>query len=83
MVRRFAAGDTYFGLVETRGCESCGKPVYLNRQGEYRRHFTVAPDGRRHLCVASGRTPAGFVRLLAVEPTAAERDADALRLFGT
>jgi hypothetical protein len=34
-------------------CPSCGQPVYLNRDGCYRRHFADEPDGRRHLCAAS------------------------------
>jgi hypothetical protein len=37
-----------------RLCPSCGRLVYLNREGLYRRHFTVEPDGRRHLCAESG-----------------------------
>src|SRR5215471_18292866 len=32
-----------------RSCRVCGRYVYLNRSGEYRRHFTEI-DGRRHRC---------------------------------
>ena len=42
-------------------CPSCGRNVYLNREGCYRRHFAVEPDGRRHLCAAS-RVPVGIQR---------------------
>jgi hypothetical protein len=31
-----------------RECPSCGRHVYLNRDGCYRRHFAIDPDGRRH-----------------------------------
>jgi hypothetical protein len=68
--------------METMPCESCGRPVFLDRHGQYRRHFATGPDGRRALCAASGRMPTGFVRLLAVEPTLEERRSQALRLLG-
>jgi hypothetical protein len=35
-----------------RRCRACGRFVYLNRHGQYRRHFTEI-DGRRRLCSAS------------------------------
>jgi hypothetical protein len=37
-----------------RLCPTCGRLVYLNRDGLYRRHFAAEPDGRRHLCAKSG-----------------------------
>jgi hypothetical protein len=37
-----------------RLCPTCGRLIYLNRHGLYRRHFAVEPDGRRHLCAGSG-----------------------------
>jgi hypothetical protein len=37
-----------------RRCRVCGKFVYLNRQGEYRRHFTDT-DGVLRLCPATNR----------------------------
>jgi len=40
-----------------RECPNCGRLVYLNGNGFYRRHFTAEPDGRRHLCAGSGRPP--------------------------
>ena len=36
-----------------RECPSCGRRVYLNRDGCYRRHFATEPDGRRRLCASS------------------------------
>ncbi|MGZ4418128.1 MAG: hypothetical protein ACXVRV_08130 [Gaiellaceae bacterium] len=36
-----------------RECPSCGRTVYLNRDGCYRRHFATEPNGRRHICAAS------------------------------
>jgi hypothetical protein len=39
--------------LRARECPSCGRRVYLNRDGCYRRHFATEPDGRRHLCAAS------------------------------
>jgi hypothetical protein len=36
-------------------CPTCDRLIYLNRYGLYRRHLAVEPDGRRHLCAASGR----------------------------
>ncbi|MFZ0340871.1 MAG: hypothetical protein WAL31_00860 [Gaiellaceae bacterium] len=42
-----------------RLCPACGRLIYLNREGLYRRHFAVEPDGRSHLCAASGRESAG------------------------
>jgi hypothetical protein len=39
--------------LRTRECPSCGRRVYLNRDGCYRRHFATQPDGRRHLCAES------------------------------
>ena len=38
-------------------CPSCGRRIYLNREGAYRRHFAAEADGRRHLCAASGHLP--------------------------
>jgi len=35
-----------------RSCRVCGRYVYLNRSGEYRRHFTEI-DGRRRVCPAT------------------------------
>jgi hypothetical protein len=35
-----------------RSCRICGKFVYLNRRGEYRRHFTEI-GGRLQLCPAT------------------------------
>jgi hypothetical protein len=66
---------------DARQCDCCGRPVALNRDGRYRRHFAIDPDGYRHLCAASGREPAGVVRLLTVEPTPGERMSHALRLL--
>jgi hypothetical protein len=62
-------------------CPSCGRLVDLNRNGCYRRHFTVEPDGRRHLCVASGRRGEGVVRLLGANPTPEERHSHAFGLL--
>ena len=39
--------------LRARECPSCGRHVYLNRDGCYRRHFATELDGRRHLCAAS------------------------------
>jgi len=36
-------------LTPGRCCRVCGRFVYLNVRGEYRRHFTEI-DGRRHRC---------------------------------
>jgi hypothetical protein len=51
-----------------RLCPACGRLVYLNRDGLYRRHLAVEPDGRRHLCAGSGHAsvsvvPGGLRRL--------------------
>ena len=54
-------------------CSNCGRFVHLNRNGQYRRHFVVESDGRRHLCAGSGTVASGVVRLLAADPTAEER----------
>jgi hypothetical protein len=62
-------------------CPSCGQLVYLLRNGFYRRHFATEPDGRGHLCVASGGRPDGVVQLLTVDPTPQERYSHALRLL--
>jgi hypothetical protein len=35
-----------------RSCRVCGRFVYLNRRGEYRRHFAER-DGRLRLCPAT------------------------------
>jgi hypothetical protein len=35
-----------------RACRICGRFVYLNRRGEYRRHFTETA-GRLRLCPAT------------------------------
>jgi hypothetical protein len=45
-----------------RLCPTCGRLVYLNREGLFRRHFATEPDGQRHLCAASGQESAGVVR---------------------
>jgi hypothetical protein len=37
-----------------RLCPTCGRLIYLNRYGLYRRQLAVDPDGRRHLCAGSG-----------------------------
>jgi hypothetical protein len=42
-------------------CPSCGRRIYLNREGAFRRHLAAGPDGRRHLCAASGHAPADVV----------------------
>ena len=42
-----------------RLCPTCGRLIYLNREGLYRRHFALEPDGRRHLCAGSGRESTG------------------------
>ena len=62
-------------------CESCGRPVFLDRHHRYRRHFATGPDGRRALCAASARLPAGLVQLLTVEPTPEERRSHTLGLL--
>jgi hypothetical protein len=46
---------------QARECPSCGRRVYLNREGAFRRHLAAGSDGRRHLCEASGHAPADFV----------------------
>jgi hypothetical protein len=45
-----------------RLCPTCGRLVYLNREGLYRRHFAAEPDGRRHLCAESGHESVGVVQ---------------------
>jgi hypothetical protein len=40
-------------LYPGRCCRVCGRFVYLNRRGEYRRHLTTI-DGRTRLCPATG-----------------------------
>jgi hypothetical protein len=67
--------------MESMPCESCRRPVFLDRHGQYRRHFATDYDGRRALSAATGRMPADFVRLLTVEPTLEERRTHALRLL--
>jgi len=62
-------------------CPSRSRLVGLDRNGRYRRHFAFEPDGRRHLCSASGRLDDVPVRLLAVEPTQEERYSHALELL--
>jgi hypothetical protein len=42
-----------------RLCPTCGRLIYLNRDGLYRRHYAAEPDGRRHLCAGSGRESSG------------------------
>jgi hypothetical protein len=39
-----------------RSCPTCGKPVALTRDGNYRRHFQRGADGLVHLCQASGQS---------------------------
>jgi hypothetical protein len=73
-------GDHRHGVGK---CPSCGQLVDLDRDGGYRRHFAVAPDGRRRLCAGSGRRNQGVVRLLTVEPKPQERYSHALRLLQT
>jgi len=46
-----------------RLCPTCGRLVYLNRAGLYRRHFADDPDGRRHLCPGSGHDSGGVMQL--------------------
>ena len=63
------AARTYRGYVEHmhnsdfRECPNCHRDVFLNREGCYRRHFATEPDGRLHLCAASGQTPVELVPL--------------------
>lgn len=65
----------------TGECPGCGRVVDLDRVGRYRRHYAVESDGGRRLCPASGRSRAGIVQLLRIEPTAEERYSHALRLL--
>ena len=44
-----------------RKCPGCGRIVYLNRDGLFRRHFGPRPDGSVRLCPESGRAPPGVV----------------------
>ncbi len=44
-----------------RECPTCGRLIYLNRDGLYRRHFGAQPDGSVRLCATSGHAPAGVV----------------------
>jgi hypothetical protein len=44
-----------------RECPTCGRLIYLNRDGLYRRHFGAQPDGMVRLCATSGHAPAGVV----------------------
>jgi hypothetical protein len=64
-----------------RDCPSCCRLVDLDRHGHFRRHLAIAPDGRRHLCVASGRGPDGVMQLLTVQLTPQERYSHALSLL--
>jgi hypothetical protein len=40
-------------LQGLRECSSRGRGVALNRDGRYRRHYAIAPNGARRLRVAS------------------------------
>jgi len=40
-----------------RECPTCGRTIYLNREGRYRRHFSPQPDGSVRLCRNSGSAP--------------------------
>lgn len=42
-----------------RECPTCGRAIYLNREGFYRRHFSAQPDGSVRLCRNSGHAPPG------------------------
>ena len=64
-------------------CPKCGRFVHLNRHGQYRRHFVVERDGRRHLCATSGVMADGVVQLLAVDPTADARATHVRRLLNS
>ena len=46
---------------QRRKCPTCGRLVYLNRHGFYRRHFGAQPDGSVRLCVTSGHAPPAVV----------------------
>lgn len=60
-----------------RKCPTCGRLIYLNRDGLYRRHFGAQPDGMVRLCATSGHAPAGVVaRATAPRPVAAPANAD-------
>ena len=57
-----ALSGTYVELMHpsdfrnrVRECPSCRRLVRLNRDGQYRRHFATEPDGRLHLCTATGQ----------------------------
>lgn len=54
-------------------CPGCGRFVDLDLRGYFRRHFPVASDGRRRLCMASGRGADEVMQLLTVDPTPQER----------
>jgi hypothetical protein len=49
-------------LQGLRECSSCGRGVALNRDGHYRRHYAIATDGARRLCVASSQKPPALPR---------------------
>jgi hypothetical protein len=40
-----------------RECPTCGRLIYLNREGPYRRHFGAQPGGSVRLCATSGQAP--------------------------
>ncbi|HET7353553.1 MAG TPA: hypothetical protein VFJ11_05845 [Gaiellaceae bacterium] len=44
-----------------RECPICGRLIYLNREGLYRRHFGGQTDGSVRLCGNSGHAPPGIV----------------------
>lgn len=44
-----------------RECPTCGRLIYLNREGLYRRHFGAQPGGSVRLCATSGQAPLGVV----------------------
>jgi hypothetical protein len=44
-----------------RECPTCGRLIYLNRDGFYRRHFGAQPDGSVRLCAGSGDPPPSVV----------------------
>jgi len=62
-------------------CPSCGRLIDFDRNGCYRRHFTIEPDGRRRLCRVSGQMRDGVVQLLTIDPAPREGYAHALRLL--
>jgi hypothetical protein len=64
-------------------CSRCDRFVAFDRNGYFRRHLAVEPDGRRRLCVMSGQRPQGVVQILTTAPSEQERYSHALRLLRT